>query len=114
MRVEEILTLIKAGYSKEEISAMNSVDPEPNKKDPDPEPNKKDPDPEPNKKDPDPEPNKKDADPDKNDMINKLIDKLDKTVDLMIKSNIINSNNKKPEAPASEDLLAEVIKPPRK
>ena len=112
MKVEEILTLIKAGYSKEEISAMNSADPEPNKKDPDPEPNKKDPDPEPNKKDPDPEPNKKD--PDKNDMIDKLIEKLDQTVDMMIKSNIINSDNKKPEAPASEDLLAEVIKPPRK
>lgn len=112
MKVDEILTLIKAGYSKEEISAMNSADPEPNKKDPDPEPNKKDPDPEPSKKDPDPEPNKKD--PDKNDMINKLIDKLDQTVDMMIKSNILNSNNKKPEAPASEDLLAEVIKPPRK
>ena len=94
MKVEEILTLIKAGYSKEEISAMNSADPEPNKKDPDPEPNKKD--------------------PDKNDMIDKLIEKLDQTVDMMIKSNIINSDNKKPEAPASEDLLAEVIKPPRK
>ena len=50
MKIDDILTLIKAGYTKEDIEALNSAPAEEPKKEPAPEPKKEEPKPEPEPK----------------------------------------------------------------
>ena len=50
MKIDDILTLIKAGYTKEDIEALNSAPAEKPKKEPAPEPKKDEPKPEPEPK----------------------------------------------------------------
>ena len=50
MKIDDILTLIKAGYTKEDIEALNSAPADEPKKEPAPEPKKEEPKPEPEPK----------------------------------------------------------------
>lgn len=50
MKIDDILTLIKAGYTKEDIEALNSAPAEEPKNEPAPEPKKEEPKPEPEPK----------------------------------------------------------------
>lgn len=96
MKVEEVIKLIDAGYSKDEIDKM--LQPEPESK-PDPEPEQK-PDPEPEPK-PDPEPKPEPA----VDPVLKELQDLKKAVYAM---NIMNSAQ--PEQKSVDDILAASLK----
>lgn len=88
MKVEEVIKLIDAGYSKEEIDKMLQPEPEP-KPDPEPEPK------------PDPEPK---AEPGIDPVLKELQD-LKKAVYAM---NIMNSAQ--PEQKSVDDILAASLK----
>ena len=88
MKVEEVIKLIDAGYSKEEIDKMLQPEPEP-KPDPEAEPK------------PDPEPK---AEPDIDPVLKELQD-LKKAVYAM---NIMNSAQ--PEQKSVDDILAASLK----
>jgi len=88
MKVEEVIKLIDAGYSKEEIDKMLQPEPEP-KPDPEPEPK------------PDPEPK---AEPEIDPVLKELQD-LKKAVYAM---NIMNSAQ--PEQKSVDDILAASLK----
>ena len=112
MNIDNIIKLIDAGYSKEEIKAMSE---DPDKKEPDKkEPDKKEPDKkEPDKKEPEKqEPDKKD--PEENDLLKVMVSKLDELKTAIQENNIKQSNNKSLDAPAPEELLANIIKPANK
>ena len=112
MNIDNIIKLIDAGYSKEEIKAMSE---DPDKKEPDKkEPDKKDPDKkEPDKKEPEKqEPDKKD--PEENDLLKLMVSKFDELKTAIQENNIKQSNNKSLDAPAPEELLANIIKPANK
>lgn len=107
MNIDNIIKLIDAGYSKEEIKAMSE---EPEKKEPEKqEPEKK----EPEKKEPEKqEPDKKD--PEENDLLKLMVSKFDELKTAIQENNIKQSNNKTLDAPAPEELLANIIKPANK
>ena len=107
MNIDNIIKLIDAGYSKEEIKAMSE---DPDKKEPDKkEPDKKEPD----KKEPEKqEPDKKD--PEENDLLKLMVSKFDELKTAIQENNIKQSNNKSLDAPAPEELLANIIKPANK
>ena len=112
MNIDNIIKLIDAGYSKEEIKAMSE---DPDKKEPDKkEPDKKEPDKkEPDKKEPEKqEPDKKD--PEENDLLKLMVSKFDELKTAIQENNIKQSNNKTLDAPAPEELLANIIKPANK
>ena len=88
MKVEEVIKLIDAGYSKDEIDKMLQPEPEP-KPDPEPEPK------------PDPEPK---AEPEIDPVLKELQD-LKKAVYAM---NILNSAQ--PEQKSVDDILAASLK----
>ena len=88
MKVEEVIKLIDAGYSKDEIDKMLQPEPEP-KPDPEPEPK------------PDPEPK---AEPEIDPVLKELQD-LKKAVYAM---NIMNSAQ--PEQKSVDDILASSLK----
>ena len=88
MKVEEVIKLIDAGYSKDEIDKMLQPEPEP-KPDPEPEPK------------PDPEPK---AEPEIDPVLKELQD-LKKAVYAM---NIMNSAQ--PEQKSVDDILAASLK----
>ena len=99
MTVSEILELTRAGYTKEEIQAMETgKEPEPTKE---PEPAK------------DPEP-AKEPEPQNNDLLKVLVSKFEELTGVIQENNILQSNNKMVENPQPEELLAQVIAPPRK
>lgn len=97
MKPEEILELVRAGYTKEEISGLAGEKPAPAKE---PEPEKQ---PEPVKE---PEQN--------NDMLKLLVSKFEELTGAIQANNILYSNNKMGEDKKPEELLAEIISPPRK
>lgn len=107
MNIDNIIKLIDAGYSKEEIKAMSE---EPDNKEPEKkEPEKK----EPEKKEPEKqEPDKKD--PEENDLLKLMVSKFDELKTAIQENNIKQSNNKTLDAPAPEELLANIIKPANK
>ena len=98
MKYEEIIKLLDAGYSREEILEMD--------KEPAPE-DKKDPAPE-DKKDPAPE-DKKDPAPDMSDMMEEMKTMFSDLTKELIASNIMRSrqDGEDPE----EDIIAKIINP---
>lgn len=98
MKYEEIIKLLDAGYSREEILEMD--------KEPAPE-DKKDPDPE-DKKDPAPE-DKKDPAPDMSGMMEEMKTMFSDLTKELIASNIMRSrqDGEDPE----EDIIAKIINP---
>ena len=97
MTIEEILTLGKMGYTKEDIEAMNqpAADPEPAKE---PEPAK------------DLEP-AKEPDPTK-DLLKFMAGEFEKLNKSIQNSNILGSDINQPKQKTAEDVLAELIAPP--
>ncbi len=99
MQYTEIIKLLDAGYTREEI--MNMKEPEPN----DPEPN----DPEPN----DPKP----GDPKPDETVNAALDELKSLFSDMKKEftamNIMNSR-REDETKTGEDVIAAIINPPKR
>ena len=98
MRYEEIIKLLDAGYSREEILEMD--------KEPAPE-DKKDPAPE-DKKDPAPE-DKKDPAPDMSGMMEEMKTMFSDLTKELIASNIMRS--RQDEDDSEEDIIAKIINP---
>lgn len=103
MKLNTLLTLIEAGYTKEEIAGLEfdqTTEPEP-----EPEPAKNE-----NKPTPQPEP---DQAPNA-DMLSVLVSKFDDLTKAIQINNIRNSENKQVEQTPPEELLASIVKPTRK
>jgi hypothetical protein len=101
MKLNTLLTLIEAGYTKEEIANLefdqtNEPEPEPAKNENEPTPQ-----PEPNQA-----PNA--------DMLSVLVSKFDDLTKAIQLNNIRNSENKQVEQIPPEELLASIVKPTRK
>ena len=96
MTVDNIIKLLDAGFTKEEIHAMNS---EPAKEEPAKE--------EPAKE----EPVKEEPAGTNDDLLKLMASKFDELKQSIIESNIRSSNNKTPEQIAPEELLANIVKP---
>lgn len=108
MELEKIFKLVDAGFTKEEIIKLSgSGDPkEEPKEEPKEDPKKEEPAKE--------EPKKEPAEDPTHDMLKLIADKFDELKSSIQQNNINNSNNKMAEAKTSEELLAEIINPPRK
>ena len=113
MTIDQIIRLLEAGYTKEEITKLDSpathtVPPAPEDKDPVPEPKEKDPDPE-------PEAPAKPAAPaapaaTEQDTIREALNNMTKTLSaLSIRSSNIPGGDTKPET--GESILADIINP---
>ena len=110
MKSDEILKLLDAGFTKEEILKIDGVITDEKKADPEPE-KKADPEPEPEKKaDPEPEP----QDTKQQDMLQFIAEQFEKMTKSIQESNIINSDNKKIENKSAEQTLADIIAPPER
>ena len=105
MKYEEIIKLLDAGYSREEILKMDEPAQD-DKKDPDPK-DKKDPDPK-DKKDPDPK-DKKDPAPDMAGMMEEMKTMFSDMTKELIASNIMRSRIDGEDD--NEDLIAKIINP---
>ena len=106
MTVEEILKLGSMGYTKEDIEAMDKTEPEkaePEKKEPEKkEPEKK----EPEKAEPAEDPTK--------DLLKFMAGEFEKLQKSIQDANILGSNINTPKEKSAEDILAELIAPPKK
>lgn len=104
MTVEEILKLGAMGFTKEDIEKMETgTEPEPEKA---PEPEQAEPEPE--KKE---EPAKAEPEQDILKFIAGEFEKLNKSIQL---ANINGSNIDQPKVKTAEDVLAELLAPPKK
>lgn len=101
MTVDSIIKLLDAGYTKDEITAMDVVKDEPAKD-------------EPVKEEPKKEDLKKEEPVKNDDMLKLIVEKFDEMKNTIIESNIVNSNNKQLETPEPAELLANVVKPNKK
>ena len=97
MKYEEIIKLLDAGYSREEILKMDEPDPK-DKKDPDPK----------DKKDPDPK-DKKDPAPDMSGMMEEMKTMFSDLTKELIASNIMRSRQDGEDD--NEDIIAKIINP---
>ena len=103
MNAENILKLVDAGFTKEEILALAGTA-EPEKA----EPPKSEPAPQP---EPEPEPEKP-AQPDPNETrYNELLAAMQKLTGAIQAGNILNSSNREDPQLSAEDILAEVVNP---
>ena len=105
MKYEEIIKLLDAGYSREEILKMDEPAPD-DKKDPDPK-DKKDHDPK-DKKDPAPD-DKKDPAPDMAGMMAEMKTMFSDLTKELIASNIMRSRIDGEDD--NEDIIAKIINP---
>ena len=97
MKYEEIIKLLDAGYSRDEILEMDKKDPDPkDKKDPDPK----------DKKDPDPDDKK---DPDMAGMMEEMKTMFSDLTKELIASNIMRSRIDGEDD--NEDIIAKIINP---
>lgn len=110
MKSDEILKLLDAGFTKEEILRIDGVITDDKKTDPEPE-KKADPEPEPEKKaDPEPEP----QDTKQQDMLQFIAEQFEKMTKSIQESNILISDNKKIDNKSAEQTLADIIAPPER
>lgn len=105
MKIDEVIKLVDAGYTKDEISALmggvDNVEPEIKEEAPEPAPEQKE---QPVK--PSPEP----ADPNAA-RYNELLEAMQKLTGAIQAGNILNSQNKEQPNLTAEDILAEVVAP---
>lgn len=106
MTVEEILKLGAMGYTKDDIEAMDKTEPE--KAEPEKaEPEKKEPEKaEPEKAEPAEDPTK--------DLLKFMADEFEKLQKSIQDANILGSDIEQHKEKTAEDVLAELIAPPRK
>ena len=98
MRTEDILKLIDAGFTKDEILKLDTK-PEPQKAEPEPQKA-------------DPEPQKAEPQPDTLKFIAEQFEKMTKAIQ---ESNIINSDTKlKNDNKSAEQTLADIVAPPER
>lgn len=101
MTVEEILKLGAMGYTKEDIEAMDKTEPEKE------EPEKKEPEKaEPEKEEPAEDPTK--------DLLKFMAGEFEKLQKSIQDANILGSNIEQHKEKTAEDVLAELIAPPKK
>ena len=93
MTVEEILKLGAMGYTKEDIEAMDKTEPEPAK---------------------DPEPAKEPAEDPTKDLLKFMAGEFEKLQKSIQDANILGSNIEQHKEKTAEDVLAELIAPPKK
>ena len=117
MKTEDILKLINAGFTKDEIIKLDT-EPEPQKAKPqkaEPEPQKAEP--EPQKAEPEPqkaEPEQQKAEP-QTDTLKFIAEQFEKMTKVIQESNIINSDTKlKNDNKSAEQTLADIIAPPER
>lgn len=108
MTVDEILKLGAMGFTKEDIEKMDAPQQEPEK---DPEPEQAAPEPEKKEEPAKAEPAKAEPEQDILKFIAGEFEKLNKSIQL---ANINGSNIDKPNAKTAEDVLAELLAPPKK
>lgn len=101
MKLNTLLTLIEAGYTKEEIAGLEFD--QTNEPEPEPAKNENEPAPQP---EPIQAPNA--------DMLSVLVSKFDDLTKAIQINNIRNSENKQVEQTPPEELLASIVKPTRK
>lgn len=99
ININDVLDLARAGYNREEISALLGAAP----KDPDPEPEKK--------PEPQPEPQPDPAPAPQPDMA-ALVARMDELTRTIQATNVLQSRQPAPET--ADDILAAIIRPPRK
>ena len=113
MTVDEILKLGAMGYTKDDIEAMSADQkPEPEKKEPEPE--KKEP--EQKKKEPEqkePEQKTEPAPDPTKDLLKFMAGEFEKLNKSIQDANILGSNIEIPKEKTAEDVLAELIAPPK-
>lgn len=109
MTIDQIIKLLDAGYTKDEIHAMEGTNNAPEQT-PQPEPEPQQPDPEPT---PEPAQNVRPE-----STINPQIEELSRSLKAFTaaiqKSNILASNMPTNPEPSAEDVLAEIINPTHK
>lgn len=103
MEMSDILALVRAGYSRQEIEAMEGPEPKP-KPEPKPEP---DPKPEPEPK-PEPKP-KPEPEPDTGDTLSELMQQMRGVVEAM-QMQARNAAQQPPEE-TTDDIIANIIRP---
>lgn len=106
MTVEEILKLGAMGYTKEDIEAMDKTEPEkeePEKKEPEKE--------EPEKAEPE---NKEPAEDPTKDLLKFMAGEFEKLQKSIQDANILGSDIEQHKEKTAEDVLAELIAPPKK
>ena len=117
LKLEDLLKLIDAGFTKDEIIKLDT-EPEPQKAKPqkaEPEPQKAEP--EPQKAEPEPqkaEPEQQKAEP-QTDTLKFIAEQFEKMTKAIQESNIINSDTKlKNDNKSAEQTLADIIAPPER
>lgn len=106
MTIEEILKLGAMGYTKEDIEAMDKTEPE-NKEPENKEPENKEPEKkEPEKAEPAEDPTK--------DLLKFMAGEFEKLQKSIQDANILGSDIEQHKEKTAEDVLAELIAPPRK
>ena len=108
MKIEELMKLIDAGYTKSEIEALTGTKEEAKE-----EPKKE------TKEEPKEDPKQETKEESKQDtqttdMLELIVQKFDELRSAVQESNINKSDNKMVADKTPEDMLAEIIKPPRK
>ena len=93
MTIEEILQLGAMGYTKEDIEAMDKTEPEPAK---------------------DPEPAKEPAEDPTKELLKFMAGEFEKLQKSIQDANILGSDIDTPKEKTAEDVLAELIAPPKK
>ena len=107
MKVDDIIKLLEAGFTKEEITALETGNAaEPKKEEPAKEEHAKE---EPVKEEPKKE--EQTAQDQSVDLLKLMVSKFEELTGAIHESNTKNSNNKTPEQTAPEELLANIIKP---
>ena len=110
MTIDEILKLGAMGYTKEDIEAMSAEQkPEPEKKEPEKKESEQK---EPEKKEPE-QKTEPAADPTK-DLLKFMAGEFEKLNKSIQDANILGSNIDKTKEKTAEDVLAELIAPPKK
>ena len=111
MTVDEILKLGAMGYTKEDIEAMSTEEkPEPEKKEPEQKEAEKK---EPEKKEPEPEKKSEPAQDPTKDLLKFMAGEFEKLNKSIQDANILGSNIEIPKEKTAEDVLAELIAPPK-
>ena len=93
MTIEEILKLGAMGYTQEDIEAMDKTEPDPAK---------------------DPEPSKEPAEDPTKDLLKFMAGEFEKLQKSIQDANILGSNIEQHKEKTAEDVLAELIAPPKK
>ena len=119
MTTNDILELVRAGFTKEEIFTLAGAQPAPEQKQPEQKPEEKQPEqkqPEekqPKQKQPEEkQPEQKQPAPQQYDMLGQILEKLDQTAEQM--RDLAIKQSQQPPKETADDILAAIIRPPQK